>query len=60
MSKDHLELIESVEAKKAKHMKNGRLDMAIACDKILAVLQDDMDAAIDTKTRHLKGRKTDD
>ena len=41
-------------------MKNGRLDMAIACDKILAVIQDDMDASIDTKNRHLKGRKTDD
>ena len=60
MSKDHLELIESVEAKKAEHMKNGRLDMAIACDKILAVIQDDMDASIDTKNRHLKGRKTND
>ena len=40
-NKEFLEEIKAVEAKKEEHLKNGRVDMAIACDKIIAVLEDE-------------------
>ena len=63
--KDFLEEIKAVEAKKEQHLKNGRLDMVVACDKMIAVLEDEMNIKRNfnhpwEEVRYFKGRKLDD
>lgn len=62
--KDFLQEIKAVEDKRSEHLKNGRFHMVVACDKMVAVLKDEMNIKRNfnhpwEEVRYFKGRKLD-